>query len=122
MNQRLVRRYGVPVGLLMLGYIPWIYPVWILTTPVASLWMFWLITREPPVEGFREKLPRLAVIAGITALPVAVAAYLIPKSTDVAVIMVPFVFVPALVVLLGGLVAFVRVAVQARKTGEEAGA
>lgn len=120
-SRRLLRRYGIPGALLALGYVPWLLPFAIVTAPVASLWIFWLILREPRVDKFTEKLPRLAVITGLTAVPVALAAYFIPKSDDVAVILVPFIFFPALIVLLGGLVAVVTLIFQPREADENAG-
>ena len=74
MSQRLVRRYGIPSALLLLGYVPTqIYVV----MPIAALWIFWLIIREPPAQGVGQKLTRLAAIFLIMAIPTAILCFLV---------------------------------------------
>lgn len=74
MSRRLVRRYGIPSALLLLGYVPTqIYVV----MPIAALWIFWLITREPPAQGVRQTLIRLTAIFLIMAIPTVILCSLV---------------------------------------------
>ena len=69
-----LRRYGILGALLVLGYIP--TPLYVVM-PIAALWIFWLIAREPPVQRINQKLARLAIIFLIMTAPTAVFSYLI---------------------------------------------
>lgn len=72
--QHLLRRYGIPGALLVLGYVP--TPLYV-AMPIAALWIFWLVAREPPAQRINQKLLRLAIIFVIMTLPTAVFFYLI---------------------------------------------
>lgn len=74
MSRRLVRRYGIPSALLLLGYVP--TPIYVVM-PIAALWIFWLIVREPPAQRVAQKLTRLAAIFLIMAIPAAILCFLV---------------------------------------------
>ena len=87
-NQRLLRRYAAPLGILILLYAsPFVWPPvasWVGVppigfaaylmglVPVASLWLFWLIAREPRADPARGKALRSALILLLLAPAVAV--------------------------------------------------
>lgn len=123
MNRRLLWRYGIPGALLVLGYIPiQTYVV----MPIAALWIFWLIIREPPAQGIGQKLTRLAAIFLIMAIPTAILCFLVGylfwqggdsgEALGVVLILIgPWAAIP----FVAGLIAMLVVILQQRDTATQ---
>lgn len=60
----------------------------------AALWLFVSLLRLPKPTDSKRLVLRILTFALLAAPPVAIAALLIPRMTDVAVIIIPFYLAP----------------------------
>ena len=92
------RRYGWPLGILLVSLVPFPLGLWCVALPLVSMWLAWLIAREPRVLRFRQKLPRLAALLPLLAWPplVIFLMYLKSDGDGVALGALFFYFLPIL--------------------------
>lgn len=67
--QYLLRRYGWPLGLLIVSFAGISVGLPFVSIPVSAVWVAWLLAREQPVQNFRQKLPRLAALVPLIVAP-----------------------------------------------------
>lgn len=85
--------------------------------PIASLWIFWLIGREPPAQRVSGKSVRLACILLTLAPPVAMsflaASTIATETSELGMFLAVFFILPwAVIQIVPGAIAFLRVAFQ----------
>ncbi|MDO8380512.1 MAG: hypothetical protein Q7T09_16160 [Phenylobacterium sp.] len=121
--------------LLLLGHAAWagasryepVFAFAVTAGPVASLWIFWLIAREPPAQRVTQKWTRLAAILLVLTPPLAVSipAGIVGQTdtTGLGTLIAVFIIAPwAAVQIVPGVIALWRVAFQGLAPSETASA
>lgn len=138
----LLASYGIPVLLMVasdvLGFdrgpevvmatvVIVVYAFVGIGAPIASLWIFWLIWREPAAQRVSRKVARLAGILLSLTPPLAISVVAVgvfqTDDTGLGMFIAAFFIAPwAAIQILPGAIAFLRVAFQRLAPPERAGA